>query len=378
MHLQGQEWYNLRSKTQPYTLRLRTIMSYVPGLDKIAEDTLKVLAHNIDARGETPDCYALLYRWAQESVMFASLDTRIGFLSVPLDPLSDGAMILRDMNDAFACLQIFGYRFPYFRYLRTPTWKRFERAMDDFSVRLFRHIEAAAERLQTRTEDREYTILEYLLAEKKLEFGEILAFMSDFVLGGADTTSSTVTFCLYHLGRNPEAQNRARREVFDVVGSESRTLEPEHLNQLPFLKACVKESLRLNPTLSGVFRKLDHDVTLSGYLVPAGTPLFTENYVASRLEDNFTRADEFLPERWLKRDDQGRQEWVLHPFASLPFSFGARMCLGRRLAELEIWILLVKLLLKYRVEYHYEDIGMRSKLVNAPDRPARYRFLDLH
>ncbi|KAM7290251.1 putative cytochrome P450 301a1, mitochondrial [Ixodes scapularis] len=131
---QGQEWYNLRSKTQPYTLRLRTIMSYVPGLDKIAEDTLKVLAHNIDARGETPDCYALLYRWAQESVMFASLDTRIGFLSVPLDPLSDGAMILRDMNDAFACLQIFGYRFPYFRYLRTPTWKRFERAMDDFSV----------------------------------------------------------------------------------------------------------------------------------------------------------------------------------------------------------------------------------------------------
>lgn len=55
--------------------------------------------------------------------------------------------------------------------------------------RLFRHIEAAAERLKTRTEDREYTILEYLLAEKKLEFGEILAFMSDFVLGGADTVS---------------------------------------------------------------------------------------------------------------------------------------------------------------------------------------------
>ncbi|KAG0425592.1 hypothetical protein HPB47_027264 [Ixodes persulcatus] len=251
-------------------------------------------------------------------------------------------MILRDMNEAFACLQIFGYRFPYFRYFRTPSWKRFERAMDDFSVRLFRHIEAAAERLKTRTEDREYTILEYLLAEKKLEFGEILAFMSDFVLGGADTTSSTVTFCLYHLARNPEAQDRARQEVLDVVGNESRTLEPEQLNQLPFLKACVKESLRLNPTLSGVFRKLDHEVILSGYLVPAGTPLFTENYVASRLEENFTRADEFLPERWLKRDDQGRQDWVLHPFASLPFSFGARMCLGRRLAELEIWIVLVK------------------------------------
>lgn len=67
-------------------------------------------------------------------VMYASLDTRMGILSVPLDPLSDGAMILRDMNEAFACLQIFSYRFPYFRYFRTPSWKRFERAMDDFSV----------------------------------------------------------------------------------------------------------------------------------------------------------------------------------------------------------------------------------------------------
>ncbi|XP_042143444.1 probable cytochrome P450 301a1, mitochondrial [Ixodes scapularis] len=378
LNMQGQEWYNVRSKTQPYTLRPRTIMSYVPGMDKIAEDTLRVLARDRDARGETADCYKLLYKWALESVVYASLDTRVGCLSVPLDPHSDGAMILKDMDDVFACLQIFGYRFPYFRYFRTPSWKRFEFAMDDFTIRLFKHIEAAAERLKTRTEDREYTILEYLLAEKKLEFGEILAFMSDFILGGADTTSATATFCLYHLARNPEAQERARQEVFDVVGNKPRALEPEHLSHLPFLKACVKEALRLNPTLSGVFRKLDHDVTLSGYLVPAGTPLFTENYVASRLEENFTRADQFLPERWLKRDDEGRQDWALHPFASLPFSFGPRMCLGRRMAELEVWIMLVKLLLKYRIEYHYEDIGVQGKLANAPDKPARYRFVDLH
>ncbi|KAH8022811.1 hypothetical protein HPB51_005176 [Rhipicephalus microplus] len=122
-------------------------------------------------------------------VMLASADTRIGCLADPLLPASDGAAFLQDMNDVFGCLQIFGYRFPYFRYFRTPTWRKFEKSMDAFTLRLFKHIQEAANRLQTRHSDEEYTILEHLLVEKKLGFGEILSFMSDFIMGGADTVS---------------------------------------------------------------------------------------------------------------------------------------------------------------------------------------------
>ncbi|KAL3196561.1 hypothetical protein MRX96_015426 [Rhipicephalus microplus] len=356
LNLQGQEWYNVRSKTQPYTLRPRTIMSYVPGMDLIAEDALQLIHKTRDDKKEVDDCYTILYRWALET--------------------SDGAAFLQDMNDVFGCLQIFGYRFPYFRYFHTPTWRKFEKSMDAFTLRLFKHIQEAANRLQTRHSDEEYTILEHLLVEKKLGFGEILSFMSDFIMGGADTTSSSATFCVYNLARNPEAQERARQEVLSVVGENCRAVEPQHLNNLPYVKACLKESLRLNPVLSGVFRKLDHDVVMSGYTIPAGTPVFTENYVASQLEENFTNAHAFLPERWLKSEEQ-RDDWTLHPYASLPFSFGPRMCLGRRMAELEVWILLVKLLSKYKIEYHYEDIGFVGKLANAPDKPARFRFIEL-
>lgn len=52
-----------------------------------------------------------------------------------------------------------------------------------------------------------------------------------------------------------------------------------------------------------------------------------------------TQPDQFLPERWLK---QPSDENILHPFASLPYGHGARMCLGRRFADLEMQILLAK------------------------------------
>lgn len=47
-------------------------------------------------------------------------------------------------------------------------------------------------------------------------------------------------------------------------------------------------------------------------------------------ERYFSRPNEFLPERWLNKDEK------FHPFAFLPFGYGVRSCIGRRLAELEI------------------------------------------
>ncbi|XP_064461712.1 probable cytochrome P450 49a1 [Ornithodoros turicata] len=376
LNMQGEEWYHTRSRSQPYTLRPRTAMSYAPSMSQIADDAIRVITLSRDSMSEVPDCYPIVYNWAMESVTRASLDTRVGCLEHPLDPTSDGAIILKSMDTIFRCMQIFGYRFPYFRYFRTPTWKKFEDAMDTFTVKIFKHVEAAAERVKAKEPDDDYTILEHLLAEQKMEFGEVLAFMSDFILGGADTTSSTATFFLYHLAKNPEAQEKARAEIQTIVGPGVTSIQASHLSHMPYVKACLRESLRLNPTLSGVFRKLDHDVVMSGYVIPAGTVMFTENYVACRLAENFSRPLSFEPERWLKENKKDSSD-VLHPYAALPFSFGPRMCLGRRIAELELWILAVKVLSKFRVEYHYEDIGFRGKLTNAPDKPARYRFIDL-
>lgn len=56
----------------------------------------------------------------------------------------------------------------------------------------------------------------------------------------------------------------------------------------------------------------------------------------------FPKKDEFMPERWIK-GDQLFDESKMHgnnPFVYLPFGFGPRSCIGRRFAEMEIFIML--------------------------------------
>jgi cytochrome P450 len=60
----------------------------------------------------------------------------------------------------------------------------------------------------------------------------------------------------------------------------------------------------------------------------------------SNMEKYYPEADKFIPERWLKDDPQHSKR--AHPFTTMPFGFGPRMCIGRRFAELEIETLLTK------------------------------------
>lgn len=61
--------------------------------------------------------------------------------------------------------------------------------------------------------------------------------------------------------------------------------------------------------------------------------------VTGNMSEYVTQPDQFLPERWMK---ECPVNYKLHPFASLPYGYGARMCLGRRFADLEIQVLLAK------------------------------------
>jgi cytochrome P450 len=58
------------------------------------------------------------------------------------------------------------------------------------------------------------------------------------------------------------------------------------------------------------------------------------------MEKYYPEADKFIPERWLKDDSQSSKK--IHPFVTMPFGFGPRMCIGRRFAELEIETLITK------------------------------------
>ena len=144
------------------------------------------------------------------------------------------------------------------------------------------------------------------------------------------------------LAQNPDKQQILRAEILEKLPTKDSTLTADAMKNMPYLRACIKESQRLQPVVLGNMRKLPKDIVLSGYLIPKGHHISTSSGVMHYLEENFERPREFLPERFLKGDSCPAELKAKNPFAYLPFGFGARMCIGKRLAELEMEILTSK------------------------------------
>uniref|UniRef100_A0A6G1SN92 Ecdysone 20-monooxygenase n=1 Tax=Aceria tosichella TaxID=561515 RepID=A0A6G1SN92_9ACAR len=123
------------------------------------------------------------------------------------------------------------------------------------------------------------SLLETLYCTNKFTDLEVKSAIVDFVGGGIYTVANTLTMALFLLASNPSVQEQLYREICEVfkedkeIGSDI-TIDMEKLEQLKFLKLCLKESYRLLPTIPGVARTLQRDTVLSNHVVPKNTLVF--------------------------------------------------------------------------------------------------------
>ena len=78
-----------------------------------------------------------------------------------------------------------------------------------------------------------------------------------------------------------------------------------------------------------------------------------------------------MPERWARSE---RDNYKSHPFGGLVFGHGARMCIGRRFAMLELYIALIKIVKNFKLEYTGEPIEVQTTFVSQPDKPLKLKF----
>lgn len=154
-------------------------------------------------------------------------------------------------------------------------------------------------------------------------------------------TSNTMLSLLYMLAKNPEKQKILRQEIREKLPEKDSKLTADTLKNFPYLRACIKESQRIEPIIPGTMRKVEANVVLGGFQVPKGTYVVMPQVVMSMQEKNFKRPTEFIPERFLKNCPCPDLK-LQHPFAFLPLGFGSRMCIGKRIADLELEILTSK------------------------------------
>jgi cytochrome P450 len=162
------------------------------------------------------------------------------------------------------------------------------------------------------------------------------------------------------------------------VFSEDRTFVFHRMNLMHCATfGCLADTLRvacrLLPAVAGMNRLTQVPMVLAGHQIPAGTRVGVPGIVNQRSERHYPAPMELRPERWLRGCPAHH---TAHPFAHLPFSHGPRMCIGRRFAELEVQVLTVRVLQRFRLEDPTDrPLDMVTPFTSRPDGPVRIRFL---
>ncbi|KAI1438985.1 bifunctional P-450:NADPH-P450 reductase [Xylaria sp. CBS 124048] len=199
---------------------------------------------------------------------------------------------------------------------------------------------------------------------KKMSDSSIIDNLITFLIAGHETTSGTLSFAFYRMLKQPDAYQRAQREVDEVVGKGPITVD--HLSKLPYVTAVLREALRLDAPISLIGVVSQSDQLLAGkYPVSKGEPCVAF-LSRSHLDPEVWGDDalEFKPERML--DEHFNK---LPKNAWKPFGNGARGCIGRPFAMQEAILAMALLLQNFNFVMHDPGYNLRYKqtLTIKPD-----------
>ena len=160
---------------------------------------------------------------------------------------------------------------------------------------------------------------------------------------GTDTSFTTLEWAMSELIRNPKVMKTLQNEVREVAGSKEEINEQD-LDKMPYLKAVLKENLRMHPPVPVLSpRELVKDTKVLGYDVAYGTRVMINVGAISKDPSLWENAEEFRPERFLETSKDFRG---LH-FEFIPFGAGRRGCPGTTFAVAVIELALAKLVHKF-------------------------------
>jgi cytochrome P450 len=116
---------------------------------------------------------------------------------------------------------------------------------------------------------------------------------------GHDTTAAAVVWSLFMLGSHPEVQRRCYEEIQSVCGSSAAggDVTMEEMGKLVYLDCCVKETLRLFPSVPFITRRLGSDARIGGHSLPEGTQVMLNIYLIHRDPEQWEDPELFNPDR---------------------------------------------------------------------------------
>jgi len=180
---------------------------------------------------------------------------------------------------------------------------------------------------------------------RKLSKDEIQTEAEDIIVAGSDTTATTLTFAMIHLSRNPDMWENLHKEIRTVVPDLTTIPTWESVETLPYLTACIKESLRLASPVPGYLWRIVPSGGLAlpnGHFIPPGTSIGMSMQAMHGDPEIFTNPEKFDPDRWL-----GDNASNIAPYL-VAFTKGTRQCAGINMAWMELYVALATTCRRYK------------------------------
>ncbi|CAD6196589.1 unnamed protein product [Caenorhabditis auriculariae] len=170
-----------------------------------------------------------------------------------------------------------------------------------------------------------------LLIEMKKEGGlteeDIREEVETFMFEGHDTTSVGISWALWCLAHNQDVQRRAHEELDAIFEGSMRDCTIEDLKKMKYLDKCIKEALRIRPSVPNITRSVDEDFLMDDILIPKGSSIMVAPSILQNNPMVYENPDKYDPDRFNEENVAKR-----HPFAYVPFSAGPRNCIGQKFA----------------------------------------------
>lgn len=199
-------------------------------------------------------------------------------------------------------------------------------------------------------------------------------------LAGSESTSFVTSWVIHLLTLYPQYLRRCIEEVRSQFSLDHLVGFDECRKCLPFLEACIYETLRYSPITSGFMPRVNNSngITIQGYYIPPGTEVAINLHGAHINKDVWEDSYSYDPTRFVNNDQAKRNVFA--------FSYGHRNCIGRNLAWMEMMVIVSNILKNYDIAlppdsvygpHNVDELGRpkimptRSILFTTPKYPER-------
>ncbi|RDX92258.1 Cytochrome P450 83B1, partial [Mucuna pruriens] len=205
-------------------------------------------------------------------------------------------------------------------------------------------------------------IVNYLIKFLIMDYSFICE-SQNIILAGTDTSAAAVVWAMTALMKNPRVMKKAQEEIRNVYGGKD-FIEEEDIEKLPYLKAVIKETMRLYPPLPLLLqRETIKKCRIAGYEIPEKTLVYVNAWAVHRDPETWKEAEEFYPERFLDSTIDFRG----YDFELIPFGTGRRICPGIHMGIITVQLVLANLLYSFDWEMPH---GIKSEDIDTHMLPG--------